>query len=144
MRRYERTKVLTEGDPDIARRIAGEVEQVAAVKVVEAPREELVMVKVRESARRSLFYLGEALMTSCRVDVDGTCGRGMVLGSDREAAYALAVADAAFSAAPGRFDTAAWEVLLEAEASRLAAEEAARFDAIAATKVDFSTMDGER
>lgn len=143
MRRRERTRILVKGDPALARRIAADIEASARIDIVEEPREELVMVKVRESARRSLFYLGEALMTTCRVSVEGAPGKGMVLGSDREAAYALAAIDAAYAAPAGRFNTAAWDELLAEEACRIEAAAALERKAVAATKVDFSTMEDE-
>ena len=58
------------------------------------------MVQARETAQGSLFFLGEALMTSCRVRVGDAVGLGLVLGSDRCRAYELAVVDAVFSCAP--------------------------------------------
>lgn len=143
MRRRERTRILVKGDRALARRIAADVEAAAHIDIVEEPREELVMVKVRESARRSLFYLGEALMTTCRVSIEGVSGKGMVLGSDRDAAYALAVVDAAYAAPEGRFATDEWDVLLVEQARLLDAEELLENKAIAATKVDFSTMEDE-
>ena len=92
LRRYERTRALVEGDPALARAIVHEVEGrrdegAREVTVVDEPREELVMVQVRETAQGTLFYLGEALMTSCRVRVGGHVGRGMILGSDSRRAF---------------------------------------------------------
>ena len=86
MKRYERTRALVEGDPALARAIVCEVERdgsQGAVAVLDEPREELVMVQARETAQGSLFFLGEALMTSCRVRVGDAVGLGLVLGSDR-------------------------------------------------------------
>lgn len=86
MKRYERTRALVEGDPALARAIVCEVERDGAqdaVAVLDEPREELVMVQARETAQGSLFFLGEALMTSCRVRVGDAVGLGLVLGSDR-------------------------------------------------------------
>ena len=97
MKRYERTRALVEGDPALARAIVCEVERDGAqdaVAVLDEPREELVMVQARETAQGSLFFLGEALMTSCRVRVGDAVGLGLVLGSDRCRAYELAVVDA--------------------------------------------------
>ncbi|MDO4443158.1 MAG: phosphonate C-P lyase system protein PhnG [Slackia sp.] len=143
MRRRERTRILVKGDRGLAHRIAAEVEAAAHVDVIDAPREELVMVKVRESARRSLFYLGEALMTTCRVEVAGATGKGMVLGSDRDRAYELAVIDAAYAAPAGSFATQAFDELLCDEARRIDEAAAERRAVIATTKVDFSTMEEE-
>ena len=72
LRRYERTRALVDGDPSLAREIVREVEDelgAEALEVLDEPREELVMVQARETAQGSLFFLGEALMTSCRVRV---------------------------------------------------------------------------
>lgn len=143
MKRHERTRILVEGDRDIVQRIVADVEAAASIAVLDDPQESLVMVKVRESAQRSLFYLGEALMTTCRVNVEGAQGLGMVLGSDRSLAYALAVADAAFGLDDERFDKQAWKEAMVAESQRLAAKTAAERARVAATRVDFSTMDVE-
>ena len=141
MNRYERTRVLVEGSADLAQEIASEIEGVCAVEVLDEPREELVMVKVREGARGSLFYLGEALMTSCRVRVGETVGLGLLLGSNRCRAYELAVIDAAFSGPNGAALAARWDERLAQEAERVRADEAAKQRLVQRTKVDFSTMD---
>ena len=77
LKRYERTRALVEGDPALARAIVCEVERDGAqdaVAVLDEPREDLVMVQARETAQGSLFFLGEALMTSCRVRVGDAVG----------------------------------------------------------------------
>ena len=92
LKRYERTRALVEGDPALARAIVCEVERDGAqdaVAVLDEPREELVMVQARETAQGSLFFLGEALTTSCRVRVGDAVGLGLVLGSDRCRAYGV-------------------------------------------------------
>lgn len=143
MRRNERTRILVEGDHALARRIASEVESVMQPVVLDEPSEGLVMVKVRESAQRQLFYLGEALATTCRVQLGQAQGLGLVLGSDRSFALALAVVDAAFESADPRFDVAAWEALLQRESERIARDFAEKQVALGRTRVDFSTMDVE-
>lgn len=141
MKRYERTRVLVEGDPSLLHEVVLDVERVAAgVVVLDQPAEELVMVQARETARGGLFYLGEALATSCRVSVEEDTGYGFVLGSDRCRAYELAVVDAAFSGTKGQEFQARWDERLAGEAQAIharARKEAAR---VAATRVDFSTM----
>ena len=144
MKRYERTRALVEGDPALARAIVCEVERdgsQGAVAVLDEPREELVMVQARETAQGSLFFLGEALMTSCRVRVGETVGLGLLLGSNRCRAYELAVIDAAFSGPGGAAFAARWDDRLSKEAARIRAREAAEQQLIQRTKVDFSTMD---
>ena len=143
MKRYERTRALVEGDPALARAIVCEVERdgsQGAVAVLDEPREELVMVQARETAQGSLFFLGEALTTSCRVRVGDAVGLGLVLGSDRCRAYELAVVDAVFSGAAGDAWASRWDASLRAELARVEARDQREARRTAAPKVDFSTM----
>ena len=144
LKRYERTRALVDGDPSLAREIVREVEGelgAEALEELDAPREELVMVQVRETAQGGLSYLGEALMTSCRVRVGPPVGLGLVLGSERCRAYELAVADAAFSGPDGERWAARWDERLERELAAVEAREADQARRAALTKVDFSTME---
>ncbi len=146
LRRYERTRALVEGDPALARAIVCEIERGSergAICVLDEPREELVMVQARETAQGSLFFLGEALATSCRVRLGDAVGLGLVLGSDRCRAYELAVVDAAFSGADGASRASRWDSELRAELARIEARDEREARRIAATKVDFSTMEVE-
>ena len=135
--------MLVGGDPGVAQAIAAEIEEICEVEVLDAPREELVMVKVRESARNSLFYLGEALMCSCRVRIADAMGFGYVLGSKRNAAYNLALIDAAFSSGEEFERMPKWEERIEKEAKRQRDKRAKNRALIERTRVDFSTMDGD-
>lgn len=141
MKRKERTQVLIEGDRDLLGSIAREVEQVHDVEVVREPVEELVMLKMRESARRSQFYLGEALMTSCVVRVGEAYGYGMVLGEDRKKAFDLAIVDAAYTLSDSADDLRAYDERIAEEQERIAAQKRLRNEAVLRTQVDFSTME---
>lgn len=141
MRRRERTRVLIEGRPELLASLSREAEQGHEVKVVEEPREELVLLKVREDAQRSLFYLGEALMCSCTVSIDGALGFGMVLGEDADIAYTLAVVDASYAADIPECRENAWEERLEREREHLDEELRREEEALLATRVDFQTME---
>ncbi|HJF64763.1 MAG TPA: phosphonate C-P lyase system protein PhnG [Slackia equolifaciens] len=143
MRRRERTRILVDGDRSLARSMAAEVERAFPVEVLDDPREGLVMVKVRESAKRQTFYLGEALMTSCRVKAGDARGLGIVMGDDRELAFDLALIDAAFAQDGGPIDTTRWEERLRAERARIDAERALEQAVTGKTRVDFSTMEVE-
>ena len=72
----------------LAAKLARMIEEQLRVEVLSAPRQGLVMCEVRDTARCSRFYMGEALMTECRVLVSGPGagqeaeGLGAVLGVD--------------------------------------------------------------
>ncbi len=95
--RRTRTEVLVQSDPRVARELAELVEREVRVEDVVAPRQGLVMCQVRETARNARFYLGEVLVTECRVRIGDGEGLGVLVGSDADHARALAVIDAAYA-----------------------------------------------
>lgn len=141
MERKTRTRILVEGDRDVLDQLAREVEQKHDVALVKEPTEELVMLRVRESAKRSQFYLGEALMTSCVVRIGSTYGYGMVMGEDHDKAFDLAVVDAAYTFDPAACEEAGWNALLAQSDERLQAKKRMRNEVLLKTQVDFSTME---
>ena len=141
--RRRRTRVLAEGRAQLARELAALVEASVEVVEVAAPHQGLVMCQVRETARNSRFYLGEALMTECRVRIGDTEGLGAVLGMDTERARAMAVVDAALSQ-PEPLEVAPEleRRLLDAEVELDRAEERAA-ERVLSSKVSFDTMGGQ-
>ena len=138
MTRKRRTRVLIL-DPILRKSLAGEVRIGSAIEEISAPNIALIQATVRESARRSLFHLGEVLVTQAKVRVEGVLGWGLIQGRDFEAAMELAVIDAAWNANLAL--TRSWEakalaaeVGIEAGLDREQAE-------LAATRVEFETLD---
>ncbi len=141
MKRRQRTEVLIKANISVAKKLADEIELNHKIITIEEPNSGLVMVKMRETAQKHLFYLGELLVTEAKVQVNESIGLGIVQGNNDELAYCLAVIDAAYNA--DLPETAGWAaVLQEAQQSVLQAEteEALR---ILKTKVDFETVDEE-
>lgn len=141
MNRKERTRVLVDGNRKMLSRMASEAEQHFAVAVVKEPAEELVMLKMREDAQRSLFYLGEALMTSCTVRIGSAHGYGLVLGEDRKKARDLAVVDAVYAAGGNELLLRGWDEALVEEQHRLDERARKLSEALLRTQIDFSTME---
>ena len=139
MERKVRTRILVEGQRSVLDQLAREVEQKHDVVLIKEPTEELVMLRVRESARRSLFYLGEALMTSCVVRIGSAYG--MVMGEDHDKAFDLAVVDAAYTLDPISCEDAGWNALLAESNEHIQAKQRKRNEALLRTQVDFSTME---
>lgn len=73
--------------------IANQIKSANNIKILKEPQKTLVMVKVRESVKNSLFYLGEVLATECMVTVDVTKGVSVIAGDDFEKAIAAAIID---------------------------------------------------
>jgi alpha-D-ribose 1-methylphosphonate 5-triphosphate synthase subunit PhnG len=140
MNRLWRTRILVDGDPALSRDLCAEIESTYPVRVVSAPREVLVMNKVREGACGTLFYLGEALVTECRAALLEVTGIGLLLGSRPRRAFELAVIDAAFSRDVPLPEQERWTALLEREEKRLAEQAALVQRRLDATRVDFNSM----
>jgi alpha-D-ribose 1-methylphosphonate 5-triphosphate synthase subunit PhnG len=141
MQRKRRTTILIEGAPELARQLAQEVLSRYPVVTIAAAHNGLVMIKMREAAKNSLFYLGELLITECKVQIAGVLGLGLVKGDERELAFHLAVIDAAYNG--DLPETAAWrEILLREEADIARQKEQAAFH-ILKTQVKFENMDAK-
>ena len=138
MDRKNRSRILIEGSQGLAKKMAEEIEGKYDVTIIQKPDSGLVMLKMRENAKRSLFYLGEAIVVESRVLVAGKMGIGIVAGHNEELAYWLAVVDAAYNA--NLAETEAWEKLLQQEAEEIYAQATEESKRILRTRVNFETM----
>lgn len=112
------------------------------LQVVEAPREGLIMMRVRDSGG-TVFHLGEVLVTQARVAWQGHTGWGLCLGARPLGALALAGLEAL---AQGGEGAAAPRLRELVETLRQEVEQArGREKGLAAlTRVAFETMAEER
>lgn len=138
MKRKRRTEILIKGSSQIAKKISLEIEEKYLVKIVEEPNYGLVMVKIREGAKKTLFYIGEVLVTEAKVLIQGKLGIGIVSGNDTELAYWLAVIDAAYNA--NLEETKGWDGILIFEGIKIKEELKKREAKILKTKVNFENM----
>lgn len=139
MKRKQRTEILLKSPQGLAEKLGQEILMKYSVKSIEEPNNGLVMVKVRETAKRQLFYLGEVFITECKVMINGHLGIGMVKGHEPELAYNLAVIDAAYNA--DLQETKEWKKTLLHEEYEIQQNEEALRNKILKTKVNFETMD---
>lgn len=139
--RRRRTRILVLGDPQLCRSWADDIRSRHVVETLEPARAGLVMVQVRESARRSVFHLGEVLVTEAKVRVASRPGLGLLRGWDPERAVDLAVIDAACRA--GLPEAQQWLPRLVAAEAQLEVRLADERSLLDTTKVDFQTMDQE-
>jgi alpha-D-ribose 1-methylphosphonate 5-triphosphate synthase subunit PhnG len=139
MNRKQRTEILIHGSAHLTTAMANDIISKYQIAVIEEPNHGLVMVQVRETAQKSLFYLGEVLVTECKVRIEGALGMGIIKGDEPDKAYELAVIDAAYAANLG--ETSSWLVELQRESLLIASSREAKQRKLLQTKVDFETMD---
>lgn len=139
MKRRRRTEILINGSRDLAENFAKSIQNRYEVNVIQEPEDSLVMVKMRETSKKSLFYPGEVFVTESKVQIQDTIGIGIVSGDQPELAYQLAIIDAAFVARlPETID---WIDRLLQEEQNLQKRQADATNSILKTKVNFETMD---
>ena len=139
MNRRERSQVLAAASAEEVGHLAGIIQAGHEVRILKEPQKTLVMVKVRESVKRSLFYLGEVLATECMVIVDDAKGASVMAGDDFEKCIAMAVIDGYFNL-PDAEDRVQIEAEIEAlgKAQKKAREALNR--ELRRSKVNFNVM----
>lgn len=138
MRRRRRSEILIKGSSELAKGMFREIEKNYEIKTIEDSHNALVMIKMRESAKNSLFYLGEVLVTEAKIQIDEKFGVGIVRGNKPEFAYWLAVIDAAYNLKLE--ETKKWEKKLLEEEKVIKKLESEKEAEILKTKVNFETM----
>ena len=139
MDRKRRTEILIKDSGQVLEQLAGQIGDNYRVVMIEEPNNGLVMVKIRETAQKSQFYLGEVFVTECKVQINGCSGIGMIQGHQPDKAYQLAVVDAAFNARLK--ESAEWEEVLKGREKVIEQNKQEKDRQILRTKVDFETMD---
>ncbi|QUG40093.1 phosphonate C-P lyase system protein PhnG [Psychrobacillus sp. INOP01] len=139
MKRRRRTEILIQGDVHLAQRLAESIVDTYECREIMAPQYGMTMIKMRETAKNSLFYIGEVLITEAKVEINNRIGIGIVIGMKDELAQHLAIIDAAYKADLPETNT--WKTyLIEAE-NQITKERAKKQAELFETKVNFETME---
>ena len=93
MNRREMSAILAGASAEEVRAAAEGIRDKYEIQILKQPQKTLVMVKVRESVKKSLFYLGEVLATECMVTVNGAKGASVMTGDNFEKCINAAVID---------------------------------------------------
>ena len=139
MNRKRRMQILIDGDRKLAEHLAQQIEGKYSIEMMMEPQHALTMIKMRETAKQSLFYLGEVLVTECKVKLHNVVGTGVVVGVEYDFAYQLAIIDAAFTAHVQEVNQ--WIPLFEESEKAIEKKQNEKRMIINKTKVNFETMD---
>lgn len=139
MKRRKRTEILIQGDGSLAKVLADGIAEKYECREVTVPEQGMIMVKMRESAKNSLFYMGEVLITEAKMEISGKIGTGLLVGMDEQRANHLAIIDAAYKAQLP--ETADWEPQLLEEEKKIRLAKAQQQAELFETKVSFETME---
>jgi alpha-D-ribose 1-methylphosphonate 5-triphosphate synthase subunit PhnG len=101
----------------------------------------MTMIRAEDSVEGQPFYLGEALISECEVNVDGQPGFGICLGDEPVRSYCIAVIDALLQLSDARL--ARVNAFLQEQEKQVAARRQSEYKHIQRTKVDFKLMEEE-
>lgn len=141
MIRKLRTEIMAESNLEFLLKLTEHIKENYPIEILEEPNCGMVMVKMREGAKKHLFYIGEVLVTECKVMVNGVIGLGIINGDNRDKAYHMAIIDAAYNADIDELNII--DDMLHKEKLRLDNYKALKNEQILKTKVDFETLDEE-
>lgn len=133
-------KIVAEGRLEklevVAQRIVNEFE----CKVVSSPSPGMIMLKHVDPIDKTQFYLGEAFVTECEVEVSGKLGYGCVLGDEPERALYGAIIDSTLG--NGCDIPVEAKELLESEMQHIRNEQVKEKNRVLSTKVNFDVKKG--
>ena len=112
-----------------------------AIQVVRHPAVGTTMIRAEDSVEGQPFYLGEALITECELNIDGQPGFGLCLGDEPVRSYCMAFLDALLSLSDSRQSRV--EAFLSEQAVVIEGRVRAEQALIQRTKVDFKLMETE-
>lgn len=141
MKRKQRTKICVHCDDTLLHAWARQCMAQATFNTLKDPAEALTMIKMRESAQHTLFYLGELLVTETRVECNGQIGIGIVQGEQYQKSFDMAIIDAAFHANIAYCEELEKELLKEEQHQQVQRQK--EIAMILKTRVNFETMDGK-
>jgi alpha-D-ribose 1-methylphosphonate 5-triphosphate synthase subunit PhnG len=118
-----------------------QLEPDCAIQVVRHPSVGTTMVRAEDSVEGQPFYLGEALITECELNIDGQPGFGLCLGDEPVRSYCMAFLDAILLLSDSRLRRV--EAFLSEQAALIEGRIRAEHDHIQRTKVDFKLRETE-
>ncbi len=133
--------IICECDLEPLEAFVRQLEPACAIQVVRHPAVGTTMVRAEDSVEGQPFYLGEALITECELNVDGQAGFGLCVGDEPVRSYCMAFLDALLLLSDARLPRV--EGFLSEQAALIEARIRAEYDHVQRTKVDFKLMEEE-
>jgi len=132
------SRILARADRRCVAELSADIQKTYIPLIIKEPGKTLTMIKMREPARESLFYLGEVIVCEAAVEIGGVKGVAVAMGDDAEKTLDMAIIDAAVN--KGVFTGMDQLIELEKEQNdRIMRENAMHLK----TMVNFQSMDTE-
>ena len=89
------TKILAKADRRDVAALSADIQKTYRPIIVKEPGKTLAMIRMRDPAKQSLFYIGEVIVCESAVEIDGVRGLAVLMGDDAEKTLDMAIIDAA-------------------------------------------------
>jgi alpha-D-ribose 1-methylphosphonate 5-triphosphate synthase subunit PhnG len=134
-------QIICECDLEPLEAFVRELEKQCTVQVIRHPAIGTTMIRAEDSVEGQPFYLGEALITECELNVDGQPGFGLCLGDEPVRSYCMAFIDALILLSDSRLPHV--QRFLKDQEGRITDRLQTEHEHIQRTKVDFKLMEQE-
>ncbi|WP_313527209.1 phosphonate C-P lyase system protein PhnG [Anaerotignum sp.] len=133
--------IMANAKTDVLKDLAKKITDHHEIVIVKEPSKTLTMVKMREPVKRSLFYIGEVMVSECIVEMKGVKGMAVTMGDDFKKSLYMAIIDCGFNNGVSEMEEITDKLrLLEAKQLKKREKENALH---LKTMVNFNTMSGE-
>lgn len=136
----ELSQIIAEGEISQLKTIAELIVDTLPCKVITQPAPGMVMIKHVDPLEKDPFYLGEAFVTQCEVEIEGNLGYSCVLGNDSERALYGAIIDSVLG--NSQIVSAKIIPLLKSEEENILARLTFENKKISQTRVNFDVKKG--
>ncbi len=97
MKKQKMFQIMAACDAKIIHAMADKISSKYPVTIIKKPSKTLTMIKMREPVQRSLFYLGEVMVTETIVEIQGRKGMAVTMGEDFDKVLNMAIVDCGFN-----------------------------------------------
>ncbi len=97
MKKQKMFSIMAACEASIVEAMAEKISSKYPVTIIKKPSKTLTMIKMREPVQRSLFYLGEVMVTETIVEMQGIKGMAVTMGEDFDKVLAMAIVDCGFN-----------------------------------------------
>lgn len=89
--------IMANTKTDVLKDMAKKITDQHEITIVKEPSKTLTMVKMREPVKKSLFYIGEVMVSECIVEMKGIKGMAITMGDDFKKVLYMAIIDCGFN-----------------------------------------------
>ncbi len=97
MKKQKMFSIMASSKAETIHEMAKEISSKYDVTIIKKPSKTLTMIKMREPVKKSLYYLGEVMVTETIVEINSIKGMAVTMGDDFDKVLSMAIIDCGFN-----------------------------------------------